>query len=204
MLSNKTVALLVAVCVAQAVSFTISPAPFAFRPATAVQKIGTFGRESAAVSQKGKTAVAVSTRDEASSLQDQAAKIPEFSVTKSKADKVRDVQNGAFIIGSVVTIASIVLFYATDRNGELAGPPFKLGSAIFFLGVTLQYAETYNKCTYIRFVREGLLNPKSIVRRWKAIMFKVDGDLFRFFLPGRSYDVIDGKPVLRSERAKKE
>jgi len=65
-------------------------------------------------------------------------------------------------------------------------------------GVMLQYSETYDRCSYIRFFREGLMNPASVVRRARRVLRLVDGNIFKFLLPGifgRSYDIIDGKPV---------
>eukprot|EP00286_Rhodomonas_abbreviata_P019924 CAMPEP_0181292278 /NCGR_PEP_ID=MMETSP1101-20121128/2420_1 /TAXON_ID=46948 /ORGANISM="Rhodomonas abbreviata, Strain Caron Lab Isolate" /LENGTH=132 /DNA_ID=CAMNT_0023396735 /DNA_START=280 /DNA_END=678 /DNA_ORIENTATION=- len=122
----------------------------------------------------------------------------EAAPTKSKEAQIKNIENGSFLVGSVITLVSIVLYYSTDRDPTIAGPLFKTGVAIFFIGVILQYAETYNKCTYIRFVREGLMSPGSIGRRGRRIMRMVDGNIFKFLLPGRSYDIVDGKPVQRS------
>jgi len=75
---------------------------------------------------------------------------------------------------------------------------FKTGTYTFFLGVILQYSETYNRCAYIRFARETIMNPASVLRRARRVLRLVDGNIFKFLLPGifgRSYDIVDGKPV---------
>ena len=103
------------------------------------------------------------------------------------------------------------------------GPTFKAGSYVFFLGVALQYSETYSRCAYIRFARETLMNPVSVAKRARRVLALVDGNIFKFLLPGifgrrfvlvaslcvafipptdaetrrlcYSYDIIDGVPV---------
>ena len=52
----------------------------------------------------------------------------------------------------------------------VAGPLFKTGTYTFFLGVILQYSETYNRCAYIRFARETLMNPASVLRRARRVL----------------------------------
>ena len=60
----------------------------------------------------------------------------------------------------------------------------KTGAYIFFLGVILQYSETYDRCSYIRFFRQGLMNPASVARRGRRVLRLVDGNIFKFLLPG--------------------
>lgn len=61
----------------------------------------------------------------------------------------------------------------------------------------MNYAETYNKCTYIRFVREAIIAPQTVARRYRRILRMVDGNVFKVLLPGRAYDIVDGQPVMR-------
>ena len=55
---------------------------------------------------------------------------------------------------------------------------------MFFLGVALQYSETYSRCAYIRFARETLMNPASVAKRARRVLALVDGNIFKFLLPG--------------------
>jgi hypothetical protein len=56
-----------------------------------------------------------------------------------------------------------------------AGAIFKSGAYVFFVGVALQYSETYSRCSYIRFARETLMNPASLFPRARRVLRLVDG-----------------------------
>uniref|UniRef100_A0A7S0I066 Transmembrane protein 186 n=1 Tax=Hanusia phi TaxID=3032 RepID=A0A7S0I066_9CRYP len=134
------------------------------------------------------------------SIEETACTSSSSSISKKREEELQQLQRNSFIVGSSMIVTSAAVYYGSNHEAvAISSPLFKVGCAIFFLGVTLQYAETYNRCAYIRFARETLFNPSSLGRRARRVLRLVDGNIFRFLLPGRSYDVINGVPVQRNK-----
>uniref|UniRef100_A0A6U6D2T0 Uncharacterized protein n=1 Tax=Guillardia theta TaxID=55529 RepID=A0A6U6D2T0_GUITH len=164
----------------------LSPSPFSVKAGSLTHKPASY-----------RTALQVAPLE---SIEEAQCTSPTSSASKKREEELQKLQRNSFILGSVIITTSAAIYYGSNHEAvAISSPLFKVGCAIFFLGVTLQYAETYNRCAYIRFARETLINPSSVGRRARRVLRLVDGNIFRFLLPGRSYDVINGVPVLRNK-----
>jgi hypothetical protein len=77
---------------------------------------------------------------------------PDFKTPQAKGkERLLRIQNGSFSVGILLVLMSAYFHYFTYDEGGAAGPLFKTGGYTFFVGVILQYSETYSRCAYIRF-----------------------------------------------------